>query len=112
MADTSKYAATFELLDVDGDGRLSAAELKRLGEVLTEMAAERIEHPHAISAIRLLVLTGCRLNEIMKLRWEDVDMPAGMLRLPDSKTGAKVVQLDMRPATCLGRSNVSPSTLM
>ena len=43
MADTSEYAATFELLDVDGDGRLSAAELKRLmlalGEDITDEAA-------------------------------------------------------------------------
>lgn len=70
---------------------LSAAELKRLGEVLTEMAAERVEHLSAINAVRLLVLTGCRLNEIMKLRWEHVDLEAGLLRLPDSKTGAKSV---------------------
>ena len=43
MADTSEYRATFELLDADGDGRLSAAELKRLmlalGEDITDEAA-------------------------------------------------------------------------
>jgi integrase len=72
---------------------LSAAELRRLGEVLTDMVAERIEHASAIVAVRLLVLTGCRLNEVMKLRWDQVDFDAGMLRLPDSKTGAKAVQL-------------------
>lgn len=72
---------------------LSAAELRRLGEVLDEMAAERIELPSAIAAVRLLVLTGCRLNEIMRLRWEHVDLTEGLLKLPDSKTGAKNVQL-------------------
>ena len=72
---------------------LSPAEMKRLGEVLDEMAAERIEHPSAIVAVRLLLLTGCRLNEIMKLRWEDVDLAAGALRLPDSKTGARTVHV-------------------
>ena len=72
---------------------LSAAELRRLGEVLNEVADERIESVFAIAAIRLLLLTGCRLNEIMKLRWEHVDADAGLLRLPDSKTGAKAVQL-------------------
>lgn len=72
---------------------LSAAELKRLGEVLDEMTAERIEHPSAIAAVRLLLLTGCRLNEIMKLRWEDIDLAVGALRLPDSKTGARMVQV-------------------
>ena len=49
---------------------LSSAELKRLGEVLDEIATERIEHPSAIVAVRLLLLTGCRLNKVMKLRWE------------------------------------------
>lgn len=43
MADTSAYAATFELLDADGDGRISAAELKSLmsalGEEITDDAA-------------------------------------------------------------------------
>jgi integrase len=72
---------------------LSAAELKRLGDVLNEMEAERIEHASAIAAVRLLVLTGCRLNEVMKLKWEHVDLTDAALRLPDSKTGAKVVHL-------------------
>lgn len=72
---------------------LGAAELKRLGEVLNEMTDERVELASAITAIRLLVLTGCRLNEIVKLRWEHVDLTAGVLRLPDSKSGAKTVHL-------------------
>lgn len=48
MVDTSKYAATFELIDADGDGLVSAAELKelmtRLGdEVTDETAAQAVE---------------------------------------------------------------------
>ena len=42
-------------------------------------------------AIRLLMLTGCRLGEVRTLRWESVDLEAGELRLPDSKTGARMV---------------------
>jgi integrase len=38
-------------------------------------------------------LTGCRLSEIQKLKWEFVDLKAGLLRLPDSKTGAKLVPI-------------------
>ncbi len=72
---------------------LSAAELRRIGDVLREMEAEGVELPSAILAARLLILTGCRLNEIMRLGWEHVDLAARVLRLPDSKTGAKVVHL-------------------
>ena len=72
---------------------LSPAELKRVGEVLREMEQEGIELPSSITAARLLILTGCRLGEIMTLKWDHVDIPGKALRLPDSKTGAKVVHL-------------------
>ena len=72
---------------------LSPAELRRIGEVLREMETEGIELPSSIVAARLLVLTGCRLGEIMTLQWEHVDIPGRALRLPNSKTGAKVVHL-------------------
>ena len=39
------------------------------------------------------MLTGCRLSEIQKLRWEHVGLETGELRLPETKTGAKVVYL-------------------
>jgi integrase len=39
------------------------------------------------------MLTGCRKTEILSLRWEWVDFERGCLRLPESKTGAKVVPL-------------------
>jgi len=57
------------------------------------MEAEGIELPSAIAAARLLILTGCRLGEIMTLKWDYVDIAGKALRLPDSKTGAKVVHL-------------------
>ncbi len=38
-------------------------------------------------------MTGCRLSEIQKLRWEHVDLYAGELRLTGAKTDAKVVHL-------------------
>ena len=72
---------------------LSPAELRRVGEVLREIEQEAIELPSSIAAVRLLMLTGCRLGEIMTLQWEYVDIPGKALRLPDLKTGAKVVHL-------------------
>jgi integrase len=49
--------------------------------------------PSAIAAIRLLILTGARKDEIQSLRWEWVDLEGGRLNLPDSKTGEKTVPL-------------------
>jgi integrase len=42
-------------------------------------------------AVRLLLLTGCRKSEILTLECARVDWRKSCLRLPDSKTGAKVV---------------------
>jgi integrase len=41
-----------------------------------------------------LLLTGCRRGEILNLLWEQVDFEHRCLRLPDSKTGAKIVYLN------------------
>ena len=50
--------------------------------------------PSAAAALRLLLFTGCRLREILHLRWEYVDFERGCLFLPDSKSGRKTVILN------------------
>ena len=72
---------------------LSDIEYQRLGAALKAIEVDGSETASAIAAVRLLMLTGCRLSEIQKLRWEHVDLGASELRLPDTKTGAKVVYL-------------------
>jgi integrase len=54
----------------------------------------------AALAIRLLILTGARLNEIMTLQWAHVDLQRAFLFLPDSKTGKKPLRLSA-PAIAL-----------
>jgi integrase len=49
--------------------------------------------PHAAAALRMLMLTGARLREILHLRWEHVDFERSMLHIPDSKTGRKSILL-------------------
>jgi integrase len=96
---------------------LTAAELARFGDAIREAETMGIpwevdttkptaKHaskeknrrtvigPHAAAAIRLLILTGARLREILHLRWEHVDVERGLLFLPDSKTGKKAVILN------------------
>lgn len=72
---------------------LSSDELVRLGEALSDAEKDNAESPYAIAAIRLLLLTGARRNEILTLRWKDIDFERQVLRLPDSKTGEKVIKL-------------------
>jgi integrase len=72
---------------------LSNEELARLGEVLAEAERTQTEMPSVIAALRLLLFTGCRLSEILTLRWDEVDLENQCLRLRESKTGAKVVYL-------------------
>jgi integrase len=70
---------------------LSSDELARLGDALAQ--CETRFGPYASGAIRLLCLTGARLNEVLALRWQEVDFERGLALLPDSKTGRKIVQL-------------------
>jgi integrase len=92
---------------------LTEKELARLGEVIREAetvglarkpsaskhAPKRPENlirklsPSAAAALRLLLLTGCRVSEILNLRWVETDLQRGLLFLPDSKTGRKTVVL-------------------
>ena len=72
---------------------LSEQEFMRLGAVLSELEGAGGISASAAAALRLLMLTGCRRNEILTLRWEDVDLEHDELRLRDSKTGARAVPL-------------------
>ncbi len=73
---------------------LSEGELRRLGEALVHFEEHTETSPHAIAAIRLLILTGCRSAEILKLRWAEVDFERRCLDLADSKTGKCTVLLN------------------
>jgi len=75
---------------------LSAQELSELSRALREAersGADAKTGPYVVAAIRLLILTGARLGEILNLEWEHVDLKRGMLLLPDSKTGKKTIYL-------------------
>ena len=72
---------------------LSREELQRLGMALSDPGIAARHSPFALAAIALLVLTGMRLNEALKLRWTEVDFERGLLLLADSKTGAKGIVL-------------------
>ena len=84
---------------------LKASEIEKIGVAIRAAVQGRVADPRhpgkpasitpfAAAALRLLMFTGCRVSEIIKLRWEDYDAERGLLMLPDSKTGRKVVVLN------------------
>jgi len=77
------------------EGFLDRDELSSLGEALRE--AERLGevHPIPITGLRLLLLTGCRVSEVLAFEWSLIDWEAGTIRLPDSKTGPKTIHLGL-----------------
>ena len=72
---------------------LTEEEYRRVGRALCELEAEGPGPARAAAALRLIMLTGCRLGEVLTLRWSDVDRKAGEFRLRDAKTGARMVPL-------------------
>lgn len=61
---------------------LSPEELLRLRDAII---AER--DPFVRAAIRLQMETGCRIGETLAAKWEDLDLEAGVWRLPATKAG-------------------------
>ena len=80
---------------------LNQDELQRLSQALIAAEEARLVSPYAIAAFRLLILTGARLGEIQSCKWEYVDLNQRVIRLPDSKTGAKIIHLGQLAAETL-----------
>jgi len=72
---------------------LSMEEIDKLSGVLKQLENNQAESPSSIAAIRLLLLTGCRLSEILTLKWNYIDMLNHRINFPDSKTGKKNIYI-------------------
>jgi integrase len=70
---------------------LSPEEIERLWRVLDARVAQGLESVHVATAFKLLMLTGCRRNEIKTLKWSYIR--GDVIWLPNSKTGPRRVHL-------------------
>jgi integrase len=98
-----RYLTTEELQRLGATLRLAETEGLPWAVDMTKPKAKHNRKPEkqrvvtsqfVTAAIRLLLFTGCRLREVLHLEWSHVDFERGMLFLPKSKTGKKVVILN------------------
>jgi integrase len=73
-----------------------AALLDAAGE-LDRKARTGGQHVHRRAMLATLTFAGLRIGELLALRWRDVDLAAGRLRVRGAKTDAAVRDVQLRP---------------
>jgi integrase len=89
------------------DRFLEMDEIGRLLSALRVAEAHRTETPDIVACFLLLLFTGLRCGEILGLEWDDVNLSRKILRLRDSKTGARTVPLNDQAYEVLRRHEAS-----
>jgi integrase len=82
---------------------LSEREFGKLADAMQVLEESGRVSGFALAAIRLLILTGARREEVRTLRWSYIDEERGLAFLPDSKTGRKTLQLSVTALELLAR---------
>lgn len=102
---SSPFEALVRFEETPKRERYSLPEIERIGAALREADADGSITPSANLAFRLLLLAGLRRSEVLghslearrsegdALRWSDVDLESGILRLRRAKAGAREVVL-------------------
>lgn len=80
---------------------LSRIELSRFGVALRDLTSSEKISLSASNAIVLLLLTGARLQEVLKMEWLWIDWEERLVFLPDSKTGQKQLFLSQEAIAVL-----------
>lgn len=81
---------------------LTMPELRKLEEVLASLTSSK-SSPYTLAAIWILMITGCRLSEVLTLPWADVHLEDDYLYLKDSKVGVRTIALSDKGKQILER---------
>jgi len=87
LIDTNPALGVRKYPDQKKTRRLSREELHELGQALHDVAD--VEHPVGIAVVRLLALSGLRLNEAQSVERKWI-ADAGYIAFGDTKTGAQI----------------------
>jgi integrase len=85
---------------------LSHLELKKLEESLIQQKIEQKASYCTVNAIFLILYTGCRMGEVLNLKWENVNLSNHYIHLPDTKTGESARPLNQKAIDLL--SSMTP----
>ena len=85
---------------------LSDAELKSLEDSLMQQLKEEPRSYCTVNAIFMILYTGCRVSEILNLKWENVHLAHHYIHLPDTKTGEGARPLNQKTIDLL--SSMTP----
>lgn len=76
---------------------LSDDELERLLDVLENYHKYGIKNQIIVSIVEMLLLTGARKGEVLNLKWTDLDLPKGLWKLNENKSGKpRIIQLNTK----------------
>ena len=89
QADLKRAAEEAAAFAKDYEGKIVSLDGKALGAAMREAEAEG-DNATGIAAIRALLLTGCRRNEILALPRAWLDARARCIRFEDTKSGAQL----------------------
>ena len=78
------------------DRVLSESELAELSKIL-----KKFKRKNSVAVIRILMLTGLRVSEVLGMKWEHVNFETGRLLLPKTKTGRRQTDLPEAALTIL-----------
>ncbi len=84
---------------------LSDGELKRLEDSLMQQLKEQPASYCTVNALFLALYTGCRIGEILNLKWENVHLEDQYIHLPDTKTGEGARPLNQKAIELLSSMN-------
>jgi integrase len=76
----------------------TAEQIRALLDAASEIDREgRLRHGHGRALLSVLVFGGLRIDEALSLRWRDVDLGAGVVRVRDGKTENAARNVEILP---------------